>query len=170
MMNTERSERKTNSFLKYGKKRKRKIQVCKKRFSATAEKVFFQLCPSREYDWIEGWECELVYTSTGYAEAGCIFTTPRSNDLGQGIWLFTQYIPHERVELAIVNDAIVEQVRIDVIDNGDGTSTGIWKMTFTALNETGDDIVASMPDTNAELERAVEGLEYFLTTGELLED
>lgn len=37
---------------------------------ASPEAIFPLLCPVREYDWIPGWDCRLVYTESGLAEAG----------------------------------------------------------------------------------------------------
>ena len=42
--------------------------------SGSPEQVFPLLCPTREYDWIETWQCELIYSDSGFAEPGCIFT------------------------------------------------------------------------------------------------
>ena len=42
---------------------------------AAPEKVFPLLCPVREADWIPGWQYELVYSESGVAELGCVFTT-----------------------------------------------------------------------------------------------
>jgi hypothetical protein len=49
-----------------------------------------------------------------------------------------------------------------------GTCTVVWGLTFTALNESGNEIVASIPDYSPEFERAIEGLEHFLETGEIM--
>jgi len=42
---------------------------------APPEKVFPLLCPVREADWIPGWRYELIYSDSGVAELGCVFTT-----------------------------------------------------------------------------------------------
>lgn len=168
-MNTERSKQKSEDFLKNGKKLKRKKQEYTKRFSFPPEEVFPQFCPSRELDWIEGWDCDLVYTSTGYVEADCIFTTPNTNALGPGLWIFTRYEPNRKLELVrILGDAVVIHFRINLIDNNDGTSTAVWNLTFTALNEQGNAIIESMPDSSTELAHAIDGLEHFLKTGEMM--
>ena len=168
-MNTEKSTRKATEFLKSGNTLKRKTQTYAKTFSFPPEKVFAQFCPARELDWIEGWDCDLVYTSTGYVEDDCIFTTPHTNSLGPGLWIFTRYEPNRRLELVrIIQDAVVVHFRINLIDNGNGTSTGRWHLTFTALNASGNAMVASMPDANPELERAIDGLAYFLENGEMM--
>ena len=168
-MNTERSKRKAAEYLKNGKNFKRKTQKYEKTFNFSPEKVFYQFCPTREYDWIEGWDCDLVYTSTGYVEDDCIFTTPETNSLGPGLWIFTRYEPNQKLELVrIIGGSVVIHFRINLIDNNDGTSTGVWSLTFTALNEQGNAMVDSIPDKNPEMLSAIDGLEYFLETGEMM--
>jgi hypothetical protein len=168
-MNTERSKTKATEFLKRGKKLKRKTQKYKKTFSFASEKVFLQLCPSRELDWIPGWECDLVYTSSGYMEDDCIFTTPETNLLGFGLWIVSRYVPNRKLELVrIIGESVVLHFRINLKDNHDGTSTAVWNLTFTALNESGNKIVESIPDNNPAFERVIDGLEHFLQTGEMM--
>lgn len=168
-MNTERSERKASEFLKKGKKLERASLRHEKTFAVAPEKIFPRLCPSGELDWIEGWDCDLIYTSTGYMEKDCIFTTPETNVFGPGLWINTRYEPNEKLELVrIVQGLVVEHMRIILIDNNDGTCTGIWNITHTAISDAGNAIVKSLPDHSLQLERLAEGLEYFLNTGELL--
>lgn len=168
-MNTDRSEKKATQFLESGNGMARKTQTLEKRFSHPPEKVFHQFCPSRELDWIDGWECDLVYTTTGYAEDDCIFTTPESNLLGPGLWIFTRYEPSSRFEaVRIIESSVVLHFRIALTDNGDGTCRGVWTLTFTALNQQGCKIVESLPERSPELERAVDSLEHYLTTGEMM--
>ena len=168
-MNTKRSERKAAQYLKKANNLRRKTQHYERTFNASPEAVFFQFCPTRELDWIDGWDCDLVYTSTGYVEENCIFTTPDTNRLGPGLWIFTRYEPNQRLELVrIIGDTVVILFRIIVVDNNDGTATGRWKLTFTAMNETGNAMVDAIPDQSPEMERAIDGLEHFLRTGELL--
>ena len=168
-MNTERSEKKAIQFMKHPGKLKRKTQEYTKRFTSPPETVFYQFCPTRELDWIDGWDCDLVYTTTGYVEKDCIFTTPETNYLGPGLWIFTRYEPNQSLELVrIIEDAMVIHFRINLADNKDGSSTGTWNLTYTALNETGNSMVDSIPDQNTELMTAIDGLEYFLNTGEMM--
>ncbi len=150
-------------------KLKRKILKYERTFDHPPKEVFFQLCPSRELDWIPGWDCELLYTSTGYVESDCIFTTPESNSLGPGLWIFTRYEPDQKLELVrIIDNSVVIHFRIELVDNNDGTSTGTWNLTFTAINEAGNVILESISDESPELNMALDGLEYFLDTGELM--
>src|SRR2546427_12204443 len=43
---------------------------------APPEIVFPMLCPVREADWVPGWQYKMIYSKSGMAEAGCVFTTP----------------------------------------------------------------------------------------------
>jgi len=168
-MHTTASNKKAAAFRENRKSFKRKTLTVKKVFSHPPEKVFFQLCPARECDWIEGWDCDLGYTSTGYAEDDCIFTTPETNPLGPGLWVFTRYEPSRHLELVrIIGASLAIHFRITLTDNGNGMCTGLWHVTATALDDTGNEIVASLPDESIALNHAVEGLEYYLTTGELM--
>lgn len=167
--NTERSKDKAERFNRDGRILKRKIQTYTRRFSHSPEEVFPQFCPSRELDWIEGWDCKLLYTSTGYVEKDCIFATDETNIIGPGLWVFTSYEPNEKLELIrIIGDTLVIHFRITQLDNGDGTSTGVWNITYTALNQAGNAMVEALPDSSPEMEGAIDGLEYFLAHGELM--
>lgn len=168
-MNTERSEKKAREFLASGPKFARKIVTHRRQFSSPPEKVFQQLCPTRELDWIDGWDCDLLYTTTGYVEPDCIFSTQETNSIGPGLWIFTDYKPDERVQIVrIINNSIVESFSITLKDNGDGTCEGTWHMIFTGINEKGSEMVTAMPEEFPELGAATAGLEHFLNTGELL--
>lgn len=168
-MNTIKSERMAKEFLAKGQPFKRKVQITEQVFDAWPADVFKQLCPTREKDWIDGWDADLVYTDTGYVESDCIFTTPPSNIIGPGLWIFTRLKPNELVELVrIIDNNLVEHVRIDVKDNGDGTSIGTWTLKFTALNEQGNEMLEAMPDDDPLLKKVVYGLQHYLKTGELM--
>ncbi len=168
-MNTQRSETLAQSFLAKGHPLKRKTQTATQTFDFPPEVVFPQLCPTAERDWIPGWECDLLYTSTGYMEPDSIWTTPETNVLGPGLWVVTRCKPNAELEIVrVVDRSFVEHMRIKLVDNHDGTATGVWNLTFTALDEAGNDVVASLPDESPELAHAIAGLRHFLATGELM--
>ena len=54
---------------------KRIKRVCTAHYQGTPEQVFPLLCPVLEYDWLEHWDAEIVYTESGVAELDCIFKT-----------------------------------------------------------------------------------------------
>ena len=115
-------------------------------WKATPQDVFPLLCPTREADWIPGWDCRLIYTDSGYAEELVMWTTDENNPaLGEAFWVFTDYQQDEYVKFVVFKDDLMLHVRIDVKDNGDGTTSGIWRPTFTALTEQGNVMLENLP-------------------------
>ena len=57
-----------------------------------AEEIWPQLCPVREYDWIEIWDCEVLHTESGYNELGCVFRTDFPTEGGEEIWLTSRLL------------------------------------------------------------------------------
>ena len=61
--------------------------------TASPEKVFPLLCPVREADWIPGWQYQLIYSESGVAELGCVFTTPGREGEPEATWICVDYDP-----------------------------------------------------------------------------
>ena len=163
LRNTEKSENQVKEFLKSGPKLKRRVQVYEQKIQASPQEVFHQLCPSRECDWIKGWSADLLYTTTGYAEADCIFKTTEKSEFGPGLWVFTVFELNKRLEIVrTVGDIAVLHLRITLSQNTDGSTTGIWHLTYTALNEAGNGMVENLPDESPEFRTAINGLVQFL--------
>jgi hypothetical protein len=59
---------------------------------ATPERIFPLLCPVREAEWVPGWSYSLIYSRSGVAEQGCVFTTPNV-DGSETTWMVTDYNP-----------------------------------------------------------------------------
>jgi hypothetical protein len=90
---------------------------------APAERIFSLLCPVAEYDWIDGWDCRLVYTRRGENEDGCVFTEGIMGPVLVGspvtsIWVTNRYdTEYHRIQFVIfTNDLAV--VRYDVALTG----------------------------------------------------
>lgn len=66
-------------------------------FTAAPETIFPLLCPTREYDWIPHWSCELVHSVSGFAERDCVFITEFPG-AGREVWLQTRHEPCRTVE------------------------------------------------------------------------
>lgn len=74
-MDTKKSEKLVKRYFDQKIKYQRKVHTFAVDVKTTVEDFFPLLCPSREADWIPGWDCDLIYTSDGYAEDKCVFTT-----------------------------------------------------------------------------------------------
>ncbi len=135
---------------------------------APPEKVFPLLCPVREYEWIERWNCDVLYSNSGIAEEGCVFTT---NFNGRESWMITHYEPPSRVEFCIFAEVgYVERLKITVAAEGDGSSRLRWERVYTALNQSGEEAIRRLiepivPNRMVEID---EELSHFLEHGEML--
>jgi hypothetical protein len=132
-------------------------------------KIFPQLCPTREYDWIETWECELIYSESGFAELDCVFTT-HFPDNEKETWVVDRYEPNELIEFVRTAESWVIRYSIRLSNNNDGSTTLFWLQVITALNENGNKYVDNC--SNEGFRQQVKALEkmlgHFLETGEML--
>ncbi len=167
-IDTTRSDKIAREFLAKNVPFKRKVQIFEKEFSASSKEVFKQLCPSREADWINGWTVNLIYTKTGYVEPLCVFRTPESNIIATGLWIVTKLEPNKLLEATVFHEDkdIIEYMKIDLIDNENGTCKGIWTITLTAISEKGNAVIEQISDEEPAF---LEDLEYYLKHGELRE-
>lgn len=138
---------------------------------AAPERVFPLLCPVREYDWIDGWQCQLVHSVSGVVEEGCIFVTDNPPE-GRTIWTTVVHDPAaHRVEfLRVTPESHVSRMALSVRRDGAGSTLEIG-YTFTAIEARGEALVALLEDgraLDARSERLVRSLDHYLRTGAML--
>ena len=104
---TSRSDKIIQKYRQSTFKAKRLVQRFKGTFETAVQDIFPLLCPAREADWIPGWDCELIYTDSGYAEKDCIFRTDKSNSAGEGLWIFTGFEVNNYIDLVRIQENIV---------------------------------------------------------------
>ena len=115
----------------------RKQLSCEHLINAKAANVFPLLCPVREFDWIEKWDCELIYSESGFAELGCIFSTFNPDDGGKDIWVISRYETDKRIQFVRVNS--IRSITYDLFITEANEQTRIlWQQQVTALNEKGN--------------------------------
>jgi hypothetical protein len=138
--------------------------------NAPPHKVFPLLCPIREYEWIESWECRRIYPDSGLAEDNCIFTTRFPSQGGEEVWVVSHYEKDREIQFVRVNDLRAIRFYITLTDNGDGTTTAVWKHIATGLNERGNQWVREY--TAEAFQQVVQSrekmLNYFFATGTML--
>jgi hypothetical protein len=133
--------------------------------SAEPEAVFPLLCPVREYEWLDGWACEMVYSQSGVAELGCIFKT-RFGEVPE-TWHVNLYEPPRLVEyLVFAPDTLITRLSIELARSGEGRTQLRWRRLFTSLSPTGQ-ARANAWTSERERELGIR-LEHFLKTGEML--
>lgn len=140
------------------------------RFQARPDKVFPLLCPTREYEWIEPWECELLRSASGFAEANCVFRTRSPEDGSEEVWVVTRYEPNTRIDFVRQDGRRVMSYAITLEPNADGTTTARNIQVLTALTEVGNRLLDGQGDEAFafEMRMGEAMLNHYLTTGKRL--
>ena len=105
---------------------------------ATIEEVFPLLCPKREEEWIPGWECETIWSKSGYNEEGAIFRTtkPYGTEL---YWMTLRYDMESKIVdfLLTAPRLYMFRFKIELSADDAGFLTITFKQLFTSISEEG---------------------------------
>ncbi len=149
---------------------KRAVIAATMKLCAPPEKVFPLLCPVLEYDWIDGWDCDLVFTQSGVAEQDCVFVTHFPGEEGE-VWSVNRYEPHGRIEFTrFLPGKRVMRYVITVEDDGAGGSNLVWTKIMTGLSSGAlAGLESTAPEQHAAMvERLKRMLGHYLETGKML--
>ena len=134
------------------------------------DRVFPLLCPVRERDWLEGWDPTIVYTASGFAEHGCVFTTVGAEGV-LDVWTVSRHDRQEGIVefVVLVTGLYVMKLDIALRPQADGT-VAVWRRAFTALTPEGERAIVAMDEGQnarriAHLEASIN---HFLQTGSML--
>ncbi|HTP25047.1 MAG TPA: SRPBCC family protein [Anaeromyxobacteraceae bacterium] len=147
----------------------RKVITHQARIHAPLSKVFPLLCPVREYEWIDGWSCDLVYSESGFAEKGAIFTTEFRPE-GASIWTITRHEPFKAVEFVVVfpgSHVMSIEISLTAIESGETKLD--WTCIYTSLVEPNEFIASVDQESfNERQEFFDRALNYYCRTGQIL--
>jgi uncharacterized protein YndB with AHSA1/START domain len=138
--------------------------------SATPERVFPLLCPVREAEWVPGWKYRLVYSASGFAELGCVFTTP-NEDGTETTWIVTEYEPSRRIAFAwIWREMIATRLTIDLTPHDGNRTNARISYEYTALSEAGERELDTYdePWYAAKMEHWQKAINHYLETGSMV--
>jgi len=139
--------------------------TCRKTFKTSPEVLFPLLCPTTEFDWLPGFECELLHSKSGYAEYNAIFST---NVFGpEEIWVCTRYEANKAVDYSSVCKESCGKLDITLVDNYDGTVTGTWVVTKSALCPDIHWTKTEIEEGRARLAQIIDWLDHYVVTGEM---
>lgn len=138
--------------------------------NSSPEKIFPLICPTREYDWIEPWSCNLIFSYSGFAEQDCVFQTDFRGDGGLETWVVARYEPNKLIQFIRSNRIKVIRYTISLVDNKNGTTTATWEQLITGLNDEGNKFVFEYSDEKFlyEMRNLEKMLKFYLETGEML--
>ncbi|MFN8205801.1 MAG: hypothetical protein U0T82_00130 [Bacteroidales bacterium] len=126
----------------------RKILQQKILVYASAADIFPLLCPVREYEWIPGWECDMIFSQSGLAEDNCIFATQPDDGGGKDVWVISRYEPPHTLQFVRVNALRVIRYNISTISVDAGVSEMLWEQVVTSLSEEGNQWIKSYTQEN----------------------
>jgi len=153
--------------------------------TAAPEKVFPLLCPVREADWIPGWRHTLIYSDSGVAEQGCIFTTEDpvvesakyssqsvARDAYTTTWICTEYDPAAfRIAYVWIKPGrIATELWIRLTAAEDGRTRSHIRFRYTGLSPEGNHEVESY-DRNwfeAKMRGWETAINHYLSTGKMI--
>ncbi len=100
------------------------------------DEIFELLCPVREKEWLDGWDCNIIHSESGLAEKGCVFET--DNDFGKYQWVMTKY---NREDYGVqfvkfIQDKMIIIIDITMIQKEAEVVLCEIAYTFTALDDT----------------------------------
>jgi hypothetical protein len=115
---------------------------------APPEKVFPLLCPVREAEWVPGWRYQLVYSRSGVAEGGCVFTTP-NEDGSVTTWMVTGYDPAEfHIAFSWVHpEVMAAEISIALTPKSDHKTCARIRYAYTGLSPAGNQKIESYDRT-----------------------
>jgi hypothetical protein len=134
-------------------------------FNTTPLELFPLLCPTTEYDWLPGWNCELLHSESGYTEYNVVFKTRFFG--AEELWVCTRFEPGRAIEYARTAENYCAKMDIHLADNGDGTTTGTWMLTVSALKEQGNQAVAALESAPSEMMQILGTLAHYVEHGEM---
>ncbi len=140
--------------------------------SATPEKVFPLLCPVREAEWVPGWEARIIYSQTGVAESGCVFTTPNAG-AAETVWTVTHY-DSGAYEIAFVwvdPGRITAQIRITLQRGEANTTRTHLRYVYTALSTAGEEEIGRYDAAwfQRKMQNWQSAINHYLETGKMID-
>lgn len=154
-------------------KAKRVSRHCQQRINAPPPKVFSLLCPVREAEWLFAWDCEIIYSESGFAEEGGVFISSSSHEGEKGtIWLVTKRDEdNNEIEFArITPESRIGKLDISVEETEGSNSLVNVSYTFTALNENGNRFIEEFTEEEfiESMKFWEDSMNYYLETGKKL--
>ncbi len=118
---------------------RRAVRTYRQTIEASPDVVFPLLCPERETEWLDGWAYSMIYSATGLAEDGAVFSTSTPGE-ADTVWIVTRHEPAARlVEFARFTPGSRTCVlRISVAPTGDACSHVDVSYAFTSIGPGGN--------------------------------
>jgi hypothetical protein len=139
--------------------------------NAEPSRVHALICPVKEAEWLDGWDYDLIFSHSGFAEEGCVFTSKGEGEKDT-IWLMTKRDDQTcKTEFARVTpESRIAYLTVRIEDGGNQTSRMHITYTFTALTEKGNAFIENFTEENfvKDMKFWEATLNHYLETGKAL--
>lgn len=136
--------------------------------------AFLYLCPVREHEYLEGWSAEMLFCDSGFAEAGCVFSTKRPDDEAKTVWVIDTHDPDQHIVRFVMVTPGSRVGRLKVVCRpGDDAKASAVRFTYeiTTIAPAGE-VYLDQHFTAEAFEKMMMDYEkawnHFLRTGEML--
>jgi len=145
------------------------------KIKASPQQVFSLLCPIQEYKWIDGWQCEMVYSDSSAIENNCVFKEEKTSPILFSLavptcWVASLYNPEEyRIQFVLlIGTMAVAKIDVEVQGLGDASSIH-WTFTLTSISEEANKIIDATTEQKTKLLVTILGqsLKRYCETGEM---
>ena len=150
---------------------RRVTRTYRQRINAAPDEVFPLLCPVREAQWLDGWRYAMIFSRSGLAEPGAVFSTPQEGE-ADTLWIITRHDPQRR-EIQFAR--FTHESRACVLDIKVRAARGKQShvdiaYTFTGLTPAGNQFVDNYTEESflAAVTFWERSMNYFLETGKRL--
>lgn len=159
------SDKAVEEMKKNGPQYQRKVLTNRRTFTCTPELLFSLLCPTTEYDWIDGWHCEMIYSKSHYHESNAMFRT--SFFQMEELFVVTRFEPSKAIEFVRFSEHLTIKLEVAICDNLNGTCTGNWTIVATAVSSEGNNILSRIDSKNEPIAILIDALEYYINNNEI---
>lgn len=140
--------------------------------NATSKIIFPLLCPVREAEWLDDWDYKMIYSVSGVAEKGAVFTTSYWEDSEQ-TWIITKHdsIKSEIQFARFVPGFVTSVLDINVLPKDKNSSYVDVTYTYTGLTEKGNNFLEKSFTEEffaKNMKEWEDSMNYFLKTGTML--
>jgi hypothetical protein len=129
------------------------------------------ICPVKEAEWLDGWDYRLIFSHSGFAEKGCVFTSKSAGE-PDTIWLITRRddAAYETDFVRVTPDSRVAEVTVRIDAGGEQTCRANITYTITALNEAGNTFIENFTEKNfvKDMKFWEATMNHYLKTGQAL--
>ena len=140
------------------------------KINAAPSVVHALICPVKEAEWLENWDYELIFSQSGFAEYGCVFTSQSAGE--ETIWIITKR-DDGRFETEFARStpgSRVALVTVSIQESGHQTSQVKIRYTITALSAAGNQFIDNFTEENfaKDMQFWEATMNHYLKTGKAL--